>query len=266
MSALSDDLKIELWDVAHALADAARPIALKYFRNSGQGLINKNSAGFDPVTVADQSIEQEMRRILAERRPQDGILGEEFAPISGTSGFTWGLDPIDGTRGFISGTPTWGVLIAVNARQGPVLGIVDQPYTEERFVGGFGQAALFHKSHKKRLNVRSCSDLSDAILFSTFPEIGTQHQETAFKKVAQACKMVRYGTDCYAYALLAAGCIDLVIEAGLNAFDIQAPMALIENAGGIVTNWQGGPAHQGGEVIAAGNARIHVRALDLLNS
>jgi histidinol phosphatase-like enzyme (inositol monophosphatase family) len=265
MPKLSDSLKTELWDVAHALADAARPIALQYFRSPDQGLENKLERGFDPVTVADKSIEREMRSILAKRRPDDGIMGEEYDDTVGTTGLTWVLDPIDGTRGFISGTPTWGVLIGLDAGKGPVLGIVDQPFTGERFFGGFGAASWARAGQTHAIAVRKCASVSDATLFTTMPDIGTAEEVAAFQRVSAQAKLTRYGTDCYAYALLAAGQIDLVIEAGLNAFDIQGPMGVVQNAGGIVTDWQGGPAHMGGQVIAAGDARVHLEALDILN-
>ncbi len=264
MPDISQTLQSELLDVANALADAARPIALKYFRSSGQNLENKLDEGFDPVTIADKAIEREMRDILAKRRPDDGILGEEYENINGVSGFTWVLDPIDGTRGFISGTPTWGVLIAVDAGEGPVLGVIDQPYTGERFIGGFGTASMTRGQQTYDLVVRKCADVSDAIVFTTFPEVGTDAEGAAFKRVAGQAKLTRYGMDCYAYALLASGQIDLVIEAGLNAYDIQGPIAVIEAAGGIVTDWQGNPAHQGGQVIAASDKRIHAQAIELL--
>jgi len=251
--------------VANALADAARPIALQYFRAPDQAVENKLDAGFDPVTIADKSIELEMRKILTEHRPDDGILGEEFADVAGTSGLTWVLDPIDGTRAYISGTPTWGVLIGLDAGNGPILGIVDQPFTGERFSGGFGVARWTRGDDSRAINVRRCAGLRDAVLFSTFPEVGTAYEQAAFGRVAAQVKLTRYGTDCYAYALLAAGHIDLVIEAGLNPYDIQGPMAVVENAGGIVTNWQGGPAHKGGQVIAAGDAGVHAQAVALLS-
>ena len=163
MPKLSQSLQAELWEIAHALADAARPIALKYFRSSEQDLENKLVDGFDPVTIADKAIEGEMRAILAVRRPDDGILGEEYENIVGTTGLTWVLDPIDGTRGFISGAPTWGVLIAVDAGEGPILGVIDQPYTGERFTGGFDSASLNHNGCIQDLSVKECQSLSDAI-------------------------------------------------------------------------------------------------------
>jgi len=254
----------ELMSVAHALADAARPVTLAHFRASGLTADNKVSAGFDPVTVADRDSEQVMRAVLAELRPDDGILGEEFGHKTGTSGLTWVLDPIDGTRGYISGTPTWGILIAISNATGPLFGIIDQPYIQERFVGGFGIASVDGPMGKAILATRPARALSDATVMTTFPEVGADIDRRAFQAVATQAQLTRYGMDCYAYALLAAGQVDLVIEAGLNAYDIQAPIAVIQAAGGIVTDWQGGPAHDGGRVIAAANAQIHAEALAIL--
>ncbi|WP_275423050.1 histidinol-phosphatase [Leisingera sp. MMG026] len=251
-------------DVAHRMADAARAAILPHFRTSSLTAENKLDGGFDPVTVADRAAEQAMRAVLAELRPDDGILGEEFGTKPGTSGRTWVLDPIDGTRGFISGTPTWGVLIALSNENGPFLGVIDQPYTGERFCGGPDIASMTGPLGKRPLQTRATAALEDAILFTTFPEVGTPQDRAAFERVSARSKLTRYGTDCYAYALVAAGQVDLVIEAGLNAYDIQAPIALIQAAGGIVTDWQGNPAHNGGRALAAANADIHAAALELL--
>jgi histidinol phosphatase-like enzyme (inositol monophosphatase family) len=262
----SSSLARELLAVAHELADAARPIALQYFRKGGQNVENKLEATFDPVTLADRQIEARMREILAVRRPEDGILGEEYGTRTGSSGLIWVLDPIDGTRSFISGTPTWGVLIAVGAEDGPQIGLIDQPFTGERFVGAPGVAQWHRGADSAPNRVRSCSALGEATLFSTYPEVGSSAECGAFERVRAQVKLTRFGTDCYAYGLLAAGQIDLVIEAGLEAYDIQGPMAVIQAAGGLVTNWQGGPAHQGGQVIAAGDARMHKAAIAALNA
>lgn len=250
--------------LAHLLADAARVEILPHFRRSGLDTQNKEAAGFDPVTIADRSAEQAMRALLTEHRPHDGIWGEEYGRQKGTSGREWVLDPIDGTRGFISGTPTWGVLIALSDQNGPTLGLIDQPYTQERFVGASGVAELVGPFGTVPLRARSVADLNQAILFSTFPEIGNPVERAAFEAVAARVRLTRFGMDCYAYALLAAGQIDLVIEAGLNAYDIQAPIAVIEAAGGVVTSWRGEPAHMGGRVLAAANAGLHAAALALL--
>lgn len=227
---------------------------------------NKETVGFDPVTVADRSAEQAMRDLLTLHRPQDGIWGEEFGRQKGASGREWVLDPIDGTRGFISGTPTWGVLIALSDQNGPTLGLIDQPYTQERFIGGPDIAEFVGPFGTVTMSTRSTRTLDQAILFTTFPEVGTAIERAAFETVASQTKLTRYGMDCYAYGLLAAGQIDLVIEAGLNAYDIQAPIAVIQAAGGVVTDWRGNPAHMGGRVLAAANSDIHAATLDLLGA
>ncbi len=251
--------------VAEEMADAARCVTLRYFRSDALDVDNKDADGFDPVTVADREAEQAMRAVLAKRRPNDAIYGEEFGKSAGTSGLTWVLDPIDGTRAFISGAPSWGVLIGIDAGQGPVLGVVDQPYIGERFVGGFGKADWVRGDAGVEIKVRACSGLEGATLMTTFPEIGSEAERAAFNAVSSHCKLTRYGLDCYAYALLSIGKIDLVIEAGLNAYDVQGPIGVVQGAGGIVTNWQGNPAHHGGQIIAAGDERVHTAALELLN-
>ncbi|WP_108885203.1 inositol monophosphatase family protein [Pseudoprimorskyibacter insulae] len=250
---------------AEKMADAARAAILPFFRSTGLDTDNKLAGGFDPVTEADRAAERAMRAVLAEHRPDDAILGEEYGRSDGSTGLTWVLDPIDGTRGFISGTPTWGILIAVGGDDGPAFGIVDQPYIGERFIGGFGLAELRGPHGTRPLRTRSSGKMDDAILFTTFPEVGTPEDAEAFRRVAAKAKLTRYGMDCYAYALLASGQVDLVIESGLNAYDIQGPIAVIEAAGGIVTDWQGGPAHQGGRALAAANPAVHAAAMALLN-
>lgn len=254
----------EIVATAHAMADAARAVVLQYFRSRNLTAENKAGQGFDPVTEGDRAAERAMRDILAKRRPQDGIMGEEFGSQPGKSGLTWVLDPIDGTRGFLSGTPTWGVLIAVSDENGPIYGIVDQPFIGERFEGGLGRASVDGPMGNVELGVCGDRPLGAAILFTTFPEVGTAEDGAAFRRVSEQAKLTRYGMDCYAYALLAAGHVDLVIEAGLQPYDIQAPLAVVEAAGGIVTDWQGGPAHNGGRVIAAAGKQQHEAALELL--
>ncbi|MRU16794.1 inositol monophosphatase family protein [Roseovarius sp. A21] len=255
----------EIKSTAHALADAARAAVLPFFRAHDLTADNKAGLGFDPVTEGDRAAERAMRALLAEMRPQDGILGEEFGHTEGASGLTWVLDPIDGTRAFMSGAPTWGVLIAVSDDTGPIYGLIDQPYIGERFEGGFGSARMQGPQGPRDLQVIGDRPLGEAILFTTFPEVGSAQEGAAFHAVADKVRLTRYGMDCYAYAMLAAGQIDLVIEAGLNAYDIQAPMAVIEAAGGIVTDWRGGPAHDGGRIVAAAGREQHAAALEILS-
>ena len=258
--------KTDIVRTAHAVADAAREAVLPFFRSAGLTADNKLPEGrFDPVTEGDRATERAMRAVLARLRPQDGILGEEYGAVSGTSGLTWVLDPIDGTRAFMSGAPTWGVLIAVSDETGPLYGIIDQPYIGERFEGGWGAARMTGPMGARDLRVMGARPLSEAIVFTTFPELGSPAEAAGFAEVSGHAKLTRYGLDCYAYSLVAAGHVDLVIEAGLAAYDIQAPIAVIEAAGGIVTDWQGGPAHQGGRAIAAAGRMQHEAALEILS-
>lgn len=260
----------ELMATAEALADVARSAILPWFRADAlraddKGAGDKGAGRFDPVTEGDRAAERAMRAVLAQRRPDDAILGEEYGAQAGSTGLTWVLDPIDGTRGFLAGTPTWGVLVAVSDAAAPILGIIDQPYIGERFRGGPGIADLTGPLGLRALRCRAARPLSEAIVLTTFPEIGTPDDRAAFTRVAQAARLVRYGTDCYGYALIAAGQVDLVIEAGLQAYDVHAPIAVIHAAGGIVTDWRGGPARDGGRVLAAANAAVHAEAIALLN-
>jgi histidinol phosphatase-like enzyme (inositol monophosphatase family) len=254
----------DLIATAHAMADAARAAILPHFRHAQLTADDKGVGRFDPVTEADRAAEAAMRAVLAARRPDDAILGEEDVAKRGTTGLTWVIDPIDGTRAFISGTPTWGVLIALSDAQGPRYGIIDQPYIDERFEGGFGLARLTGPRGERPLATRATADLAAATLFTTFPEVGTSVERAGFETVRDRVKLTRYGMDCYAYALLAAGHVDVVIEAGLAPYDISAPIAVIEAAGGVVTDWRGRPVHQGGRALAAANPALHAAALALL--
>lgn len=256
----------EIRAVAHAMADAARLAILPLFRQPGLAADNKRSEGYDPVTLADRAAEQAMRELLARRRPQDAILGEEFGAQQGESGLTWVLDPIDGTRAFLCGAPSWGVLIGLTGPAGVIYGLIDQPYTGERFEGGLGHAQMQGPHGRAALSVRQTTGLREARLMTTFPEVGSPAEAAAFARVASRVQLTRYGLDCYAYALLAMGQVDLVIEAGLQSHDIVAPMAVIRAAGGIVTDWQGGDPSGGGQVVAAATPALHSAALDLLNA
>jgi histidinol phosphatase-like enzyme (inositol monophosphatase family) len=255
----------EIIAVADALADAARAATLPLFRTA-LAVTTKGNGGFDPVTAADHAAETAMRAVLAARRPADAILGEEQGATPGTSGLTWVLDPIDGTRAFLAGAPTWGVLIAAADAAGPIYGVIDQPFIGERFAGGFGRAAATGPRGRVALATRAARPLAEAILLSTFPEIGTAAERAAFEALAARVRFTRYGLDCYGYALVAAGQVDLVVEAGLAAYDIAAPIAVIEAAGGIVTDWRGRPAQGGGRVLAAANVKVHAAALAVLAS
>lgn len=266
-SPLSTTDRDDLLAVAHAMADAARGPILKHFRSAGLFADNKLDEGFDPVTVADREAEAAMRAVLADRRPDDGVFGEEEGRTPGTTGLTWVLDPIDGTRAFLAGAPTFGVLIALHDGSKPILGVVDQPWTEERFIGAPHDprfAELSRRGARRPLACRTGRRLEDAVLLTTYPEVGAKQDAAGFGAVSSRAKLTRYGLDCYGYMLVALGQSDLVIEAGLSAYDIQGPMAVVQAAGGVVTNWRGGPCDQGGQAIAAASPALHEEALALL--
>jgi len=264
MRKISENEQDSIKQTAMALADVAQVETLRHFRSLNLTADNKEASGFDPVTVADRAAETAMREVLAKMRPDDAILGEEFGYSEGSSGLTWVLDPIDGTRGYISGTPTWGVLISIRDEAGPFYGIVAQPYIGERFIGGLGEARMIGPQGEKPLQTRGPRDLSQCILFSTFPAIGSKDERARFDEVKRQVQLTRFGMDCYAYALLAMGQIDLVIEAGLQAYDVQAPISVVQAAGGIVTDWDGKPAHEGGRLLVAANSEVHGAALEIL--
>lgn len=262
-----DGRRIEaLIGVAEAMAEAARGPALRWFRSAGLSAEDKSGAGarFDPVTAADREAEAAMRAVLARLRPDDAILGEEEAATPGTTGLSWTIDPIDGTRAFLCGAPVFTVLIALHDGSRPILGLIDQPFTGERLIGAPGRAEWRRGAESRPLAVRRGRRLDEAILLSTFPEIGTAAERAGFEAVRDRVRLTRYGLDAYGYALLALGQVDLVIEAGLQPYDVQAPIAVIEAAGGLVTDWRGGPADGGGRVLAAGDPALHAAALRLL--
>lgn len=257
-----------LSDIAMRLADAAAGVTLRHFRGAGLSVANKHSSGFDPVTVADRGAEDAMRAVLAEVCPDDGVFGEEAGQTASRSGLTWVLDPIDGTRAFISGLPVWGTLIALDDGVRGRIGLIDQPFTGERYFGvldgAHTRAELHHRGGIAPIATRTCADLAAATLFTTDPYLFTGDEDAAFAELRARTRLTRYGTDCYAYALLASGHVDLVVESGLQAYDIAAHIPLIRAAGGIVTDWQGGDCRWGGRVLAAGDASVHAVALEIL--
>ena len=246
------------------LGTIAGGIILPYFR---QTLIvdDKGGRGFDPVTAADRGAEDALRKAILARYPDHGVLGEEFGDTPGTSEFRWVIDPIDGTRAFVCGVPTWGTLIALCEHERPVLGLMSQPFVGESFLGGGAASWHVRAGTRTRLRTRGARDLATSYLFATAPEMFAAEGEwPAFQRLARAVRLARFGIDCYAYCLLAAGHIDLVVEAGLGFYDIAPLIPIIEAAGGIVTDWEGAAVRGGGRVIAAANASLHAQALALL--
>lgn len=258
----------ELLRVAENLADVAREAIMPHFRKAGLGIDNKAAAGaFDPVTAADRAAESAMRSVLARHRPADAILGEEEGTTPGTTGLTWVLDPIDGTRGFMAGTPTWGVLIGLDDGSRSRIGVIDQPHTRERWTGIAGGNATFRQGADApaKIRTRSCPALGDAVLMTTDEAIFTPEEAEAFRQVRRRARLCRLGCDCYAYALLAMGQIDLVIESGLQSYDVGALIPVIEAAGGVITGWRGEDCRGGGRVVAAGDAARHAEVVDILS-
>ncbi|MEM6679793.1 MAG: inositol monophosphatase family protein [Pseudomonadota bacterium] len=248
------------------LALAARAETLPRFRRLPPPE-NKAAAGaFDPVTEADRAAEAAIRAILAETCPADAILGEEEAALAGTSGVTWVIDPIDGTRAFVAGLPTWGTLIARDDGHAASHGIVDHPVTRELFLGVTGVGAwLLGPESSAPVRASRVETLADATLISTSPDLFHGAEAEAFAVLRQMTRDTRYGTDCYGYSMVAAGCADLVVENGLAAYDIAGPKAVVEAAGGIVTDWQGGECRWGGRVVAAATPALHAAALEVLS-
>jgi len=265
MTVTPEPVAPELIALAHRLADISGQVIRPLFRQRIDVAHKEGRHTFDPVTEADRGAERAIRDLLARERPDDGVLGEEFAEKKGTSGYRWVLDPVDGTRAFITGRHEWGSLIALEQDGKPVLGILDQPVLGERFIGVDGTAHLLQAGQASALQVRACAALKDAVLCATDPgAYFSREQLSAFSRVERVVKMTRYGGDCYLFAALALGFVDVVIEAGFNEWDVAALVPLVEGAGGIITDWQGGSALAGKTILASGDARLHEEALKLL--
>ncbi len=247
--------------LAHQLADDAGAAILPHFR-ALPDVENKDAAGFDPVTIADRGAEEAIRKRLAAERPDDGILGEEFAETPGTSGRTWVLDPIDGTRGFMAGLPTWGVLIALGEAGRIELGMMAQPFVGERFYASKDGAFLDGVRGTTRLKTRRCANLSEAIVACTSPQLFDPAIGAQMERLTETVRMVRYGTDCYGYALLAAGLVDIVIDTGLKPYDIAPFVPIVAQAGGRLIDRHGadiGPtvlSGYGGDGFAVGDPSL----------
>ena len=247
------------------LARAAGTTAKAYFRRQVT-IENKARDRFDPVTSADRAIESLLREAILERYPDHGIFGEEEGTHSADSRYTWIIDPIDGTRSFMTGSPLWGTLVGLVRDGSPLLGVLSQPVLNEVFLGAPSGAWLIHPERRERLRTRQCTELEQATLASTHPDLFAGAAADAFGTLAKQCLMSRFGGDCYNYAMLAAGYTDLVVEDGLKSYDIVPLIPILEGAGGVVTDWQGRSPLGGGQVVAAATAELHAQALAVLNS
>jgi inositol-phosphate phosphatase/L-galactose 1-phosphate phosphatase/histidinol-phosphatase len=242
--------------LAETLADAAGEIIRGYFRKK---IDIEQKSDRTPVTIADRAAEKVMRRLIEIAFPLHGIVGEEFGTQNADADYVWVLDPIDGTKSFISGVPLFGTLIAMTYRGVPVLGVIDQPIAHERWVGAAGHKSTFNG---RAIKTRACPRLGDATLYATAPEMFAKGNGAAFERLRKRVKLARFGADCYAYGLLASGFIDLVVEADLKPYDFCALKPVIEGAGGKMSDWRGKPLtlKSDGRVIASGDPKLLAKA------
>ena len=254
----------EYIEFAGRLADAAGEVVRQYFRKPFE-IITK--ADESPVTIADRESERVMRELIEAEYPEHGILGEEHGTVRGDAEYVWYLDPIDGTKSFISGIPLFGTLIGLAKMEGdlrhPYMGVIDQAITGERWIGAPGHGTTLNG---EAVRVRQCPSVDKATLFTTSPEYFEGERLDAYLRVEDRANLTRYGTDCYAFAVLSSGHIDLVVEAGLNVYDYCAVVPVVENAGGIVSDWQGKAKILDDEntIVTAGDPAAHAETLRLL--
>ena len=247
--------------LAERLADVSADIVRRYFRADPSALEIEAKADESPVTIADRSAEAAMRALIEEAHPDHGILGEEFDFVRTDAEYAWVLDPIDGTKAFVTGMPVFGTLIALLREGRPILGIINQPVTHERWVGVAGRRTTLNG---RPISTSRTARLADAAHYATHPSMFCQGEDwTKVKSLLAEVKSSRYGGDCYAYGLLAAGFIDLVTEARLKIYDFMALIPVIEGAGGVITDWNGQQltGDSDGHVLAAANATCHAAAL-----
>ncbi len=239
---------------------------LRPFFRTALGIENKSLSGdFDPVTAADRAAEAAMRALIKRTFPEHGIVGEEFEAERPEAEYVWVLDPIDGTKSFICGMPAWGTLIALTRHGEPLYGVMHQPFIREHFTGDGRTARYRGPAGDRALRTRACASLRDAVLLTTSPLIMSHADREKFRRAEQAVRLSRYGGDCYAYCMLAAGHVDLIIETELKPYDVLPLIPIITGAGGVITTWDNGRPHGGGRIIAAGDRRVHVQAMELLN-
>lgn len=258
------DLTLDFQDrlkLAGQLGDAARAVTLPLFRNHGLTDNKLGEAGFDPVTKADRDAEAVMREILEREAPDDAINGEEFGIKEGISGWTWYLDPIDGTRAFIAGLPSWTTLIGCALGSTPEIGLIDQPWLDERYIGWTRGAESHIRGEVSRLTVDPEQKLTNAILSTTDPFILTPSERGAFEHLRQTARLTRYGLDAYAYARVAAGDMHLVTESDLKPHDIAALIPVVRGAGGVACDWTGAPATLGPQLACAASEAIMEQAI-----
>ncbi len=246
-----------------SLCSAAAEQTLPLFRTTIP-VANKEKRGFDPVTEADRAAEMAIRNLIGRRYPDHGIIGEEFGSENEQARHQWIIDPIDGTRAFITGIPVWGTLIALYEDGRPRAGAMDQPFTGERFTGIDGNATFKKDGVEGKLQSSRVARLCDATMLTTDPNLFSGAEREQYDRLSSAMQLNRYSTDCYGYCMVAAGQADLVLESGLSIYDIAALIPIVEGAGGVLTDWSGGDATGGGSILAAANAELHSAAIRML--
>jgi histidinol phosphatase-like enzyme (inositol monophosphatase family) len=256
-------------EFALRLAARAGAAILPYFR-AEHGLEDKGpqkNGGFDPVTLGDKAGEAAIRQVISEAYPEHGVIGEEFGEDRADAEFVWVLDPIDGTRAFICGLPVWTTLIALRHHHTPVVGLIGQAYLDEAFVGSRRGSFLVRAGHRRPLKARVCAGLPQALIATTDPDLFGPAERRAWEDLRSRARLARYGCDAYAYAMVAAGSLDLVVEANLKAWDMEAAAPVLEGAGGLISDWSGGPiGSAGGRLLIAGDPRVHEAALSRLSA
>lgn len=260
---MSEPIQIDI-SFMRRLAAGAAAETLPRFRQNGS-ISNKLHGGFDPVTEADHEAERAIRALIGEAFPDHGIVGEEFGTEGADRRHVWVIDPIDGTRSFISGLPLWGTLVGLLEDGRAVAGMMSQPFTGELFHASGRKGRREDPHGEALLATRPTVSLGDALLCTTTPSLFEGSKRHAYDRVEHAVRLARYGTDCYGYAMLAAGQVDLVVESGLQPYDIVALVPLIEAAGGVVTTWTGGRPEGGGDILAAATPQLHEAAMGLLS-
>jgi histidinol phosphatase-like enzyme (inositol monophosphatase family) len=264
---LSPDLLDELDAFLVELNRAAAAQILPLFR-ADHGLVDKGGVlGFDPVTDADKGAERAIRALISERYPDHGVIGEEYGEDRPDAEFVWVLDPVDGTRAFIAGLPLWTTLIGLRFQGRPVLGSIGQSFLGELYIGHAGGSRLMTRGQSRPLKVRACPKLSSALIATTDPAMFQGAEREAWRAVRAGARLARLGCDAYAYAMVAAGTMDLVIETGLQAWDIDAAIPVIAGAGGLTTDWNGAPVgDHGGRIAIAGDRACLDEALIALGA
>jgi histidinol phosphatase-like enzyme (inositol monophosphatase family) len=264
---------IEFSAFVEELAQVAADVILPFFRSSFKTTDKSGVNSFDPVTEADRGAEAAMRRLIAKNFPSHGIVGEEYGEERIDAEYIWVLDPIDGTKSFISGLPTWGTLIGLMQNGQPVLGMMAQPFTRERFSGDGKHSQLRMPALNlgdtlpldwtiRSIRTRRCTAFANATIMTTNPELITNSEDRElYRSIERDARLVRYGGDCYAYCALATGFVDLVIETNLKPHDVVALVPIIEGAGGVISTWNGDNAAKGGRIVASGDPVLHEAAL-----